>query len=353
MDADSAFEEVKNINESDNNSVEWIDHYRKQQRDQKSFSNDIRVPDFNVPASGGFYESRILKYQKENPLNHSSNDDFYLAEQSYPIITDQQDLIKQTKDAWLKLQSLEALPCQLLVEQMQLCNGKLKKDNYNRVFCKINVNNGGGGTINLLNYRGRFDEAYSTLNKLLYLRKCWANIINSNPDIPFFRYYRIKVDLAISYLNQNSKSFTDFLDYYKVSGKTISTDYRSKINSDFETATSSEINEDLLTCSTMRNDEMGPRLLNTEINIFNKSPEEALLNLNETKQKIPAKCKLGSIEPDGLLEAYRSYLYLKLKRTGELKQSCLTLSSNPDNNTWIKNLKNYSYYFENEKSLAK
>ena len=349
--ADTTFEEAKNIDEPDNGSIEWTDHYNKQMKDAKQKTNDLKIPEFNLPQSNGSFGWKTLKYQKENPLKHSFSDEFLIVEQPSPIISDQQELIKQTKEVWTKLCEIENIPWQYLIDQMQKCGGKFRKADYEKIFLKMNADNKGGGTNNLLLYRTRFDAAYSVLNQLLFLRQCWTNLINNNPDIAYFRLYRIKTDLGIYYINQNAKTFTDFFDYYKIKKKKIPSDYLTKIKDDFETNPMNEINDDIKYCTKDNADNITYLLTEVEIAVF--TPGNALLALKEIEQKIPLKTTIGNVDPASIIELYRSYLYFKMREINELKQSAQVLNSYSNMAYWSKQLKNYIYYFENENLITK
>ncbi len=352
-DADSTFEEVRNIDEPDNVSIEWIDHYNIQMKDSKQKTNDLKIPEFNLPKSNGSFDWKTLKYQKENPLKHSFSDEFLLVEQASPIINDQQELIKQTIDVWTKLCETENTPWLYLIDQMQKCGGKFRKSNYKKIFLIMNANNKGGGTNNLLLYRTRFDDAYNALNQLLFLRQCWTNLIKNNPDIAYFKLCRIKTDLGIYYINQNAKTFTDFFDYYKIKKKKIQSDYLTKIKDDFETNPLNEISDDIKYCTKDDASNITFLLTKVEIAVFAQDPSNALLALKEIEQKILPKTTIGDTDPASIIELYRSYLYFKMREKAELKQSAQVLNSYSNMAYWSKQLKNYIYYFENENLITK
>lgn len=354
QEADVTLEGVRNINEPDYGSIDWIDHYRNQLKDGQSKTNDLKIPDFEMPATVGFVDFRTLKYQKENPLKKSVTDEFNMIEQPSPIIADQQELINKSIKAWAKLSEIENTPWLAYMEQMKICQGKLKKANYDKVFLKMNAKNKGNGKNNLLRFRNRFDESYAVLNELLFLKQCWTTLINVNPEISLFRIYRIKVDLGICYLSQNAAGFTDFFDYYKLKkGKKIPPEYLAKIRSDFETNPVGEINEDMKFCKEKDPDNPANILTGAEIAVFTKSTQEALTYLNDVGRKIPVKTTIGGIEPNSIIELYKSYLFFKMGLVNELKQSVMVMNSYSNTQYWAKNLKNYIYCLENQKMLEK
>jgi len=352
-EAVKTLDSVKNIDEPDNVSIEWIDHYKKQNKDAKALFNDLKIPDFKLPLNNGFADMRTLKYQKENPLKHTLSDEFVISEQSAPIICDQQDLIKQTIDTWTKLAEIENTPWQYFIDQMQKCEGKFKNENYDKIFLKMDASNKGGGKNNLILYRNRFDYAYAVLNRLIFLKQCWTNLINNNPDIVLFRLYRIKVDLGLCYLSQNTKTFIDFFDYYIINNKKIPVEFLTKIKDDFATNPINEINDDAKICADNNADNITYLLTKAEIAVFTQDPDKALTVIKDVEHKIQPKTSIGNIDPISIIELYRSYLYFKIKKINELKQSVQVLSAYSNTSYWTKNLKSYIYYFENENLIVK
>ena len=206
-----AFDEAMSMDEQDNRSAEWIKNVNSQLKDAKAKTKDTIIPEFELPKSSGSFNMKKLTFQKDNPVNPKSPIyEFNLEDEPKQFINDQKDLIILTMGAWDKLEEIENNPWQKYVERMKSCRGKFSKDDYESMFCKMNKDNDGGGDNNLRFYKERFTEAYEVLNKLHFLRQCWTNFINSNPDIAFFRLYRIKVDLGIYYMSHNASSFTDF-----------------------------------------------------------------------------------------------------------------------------------------------
>ena len=359
VSAMSSFEEVNNIDEPDYKSVEWINNATKQMKDAKIKTQDLKVPEFYLPLENNSIRSnfRILKYQKNNPLKTTVINQFDMIDSSTQIITDQKELIKQTIDVWTKLRQIENTPWQFYIARMQKSGGKFHRQDYDKIYLKMTAANKGGRTTNLLLYRERFTSAYTVLNQLLFLRQCWTNLINNNPELTFFRLYRIKVDLGISYLNQNAKTFTDFFDYYKIKTKflkkkkKIPSEYITKIKDDFETNPMNEINEDIKYYNNDNTNNITYLLTKAEIAVFTQEPGNALLILKDIEQKIPPKTTVENIDPSSIIELYCSFLHFKMRETNELKQSVQVLNSYSDMADWTKHLKEYIYCIENEKLI--
>ncbi len=341
-------EEVNSIDEPDSRCIDWIDHCKKQNKEAKVKCCDLKVAEITIPTSTGNFEWKALKFQNAN----NTSEEFNLLEVSTPLITNQRELIKQTTDCWNRLVALENVSWQLYVERIQQTDGKLSSDDYAKLFVKLTPDNKGAGPINLLRYRERFVSGFELLNHLQFLRQCWSALITSNPEIGFYKLYRTKTDLGIYYLSQNSKSFTEFLDYYKLNKKSIPTQFAIKIKESFEISVLNELNDDIRWCIKENPENPMYILTNVEVAVLSKSSSEALSYINEVKPLI-VKATPNFPGYDGALEMYKSYVHFKMKNMGDLKQSVQILSAYGNASDWNKDLKNYIYLFENENKVKK
>jgi len=342
----SVFRRVKEgINESDNGSLTWTERATKQINQAKSKSSDLDISSFNLPEANKFYDFKKLTYEKMGTAG------FELKSESRQVISDQGQLIDGTMKNWEKFSVEDARPMNLVIDKMKARGGKLGKNDYPDVFQKMTSKNKGGGTHNLALYRQRFDEIYGVLQEFLFLRACWTNMIQSNPDVAFFRMYRIKTDLGIMYLNQNKYDYLVFFDYYKIHKKKIGDADLKSIRDDFAMDVQSEVNADISFCLSKEPDNLMYKLTGAEISVMTGTPAAAENALTAIEKQLAADpTVIDDVDPKSVIELYRSYLSLKTGDFNKFKQTINPLKMYQNTAYWSEEKKDYPYYFENVKT---
>jgi len=159
--------------------------------------------------------------------------------------------------------------------------------------------------LNISYYLAQMTELNALVKQATINRAVWNTLLKNNPDIPFFRIYRIKADLLLYRLTERNTEFAKAFEYMKYANKKAqrpsgsqSSEFRDQIKADY----TGEIRTDIQYLEKLIGD--GPLLMLSRLEIA-----QILEAAEGAKGQVPSMRQ--KISPEMMIENQKPEMYLK------------------------------------------
>lgn len=195
-------------------TMDWVKSTQdKVQNIQKSCA-DVQIMPVVYPAlrKKGFIDFEY-RFDKKNRLTAIVK----LEEKRLDVLTDIETLANATYKGWLSLCQLEEYPWTLVYNQLN--DQSPKKNSYflnpSRIMVELTSKNKGFSNDNQIKFLNRFKALYDHMVYFKLMSESWNNLVRENPGINYYRYYRVKNNLAQVYLCLDKEEAFQIFDLYK------------------------------------------------------------------------------------------------------------------------------------------
>jgi len=311
---------------------------------------DIKILPVEFPKTNNSFDKKEFTFDYDN--NKKSGYKVNIS----PIFVQAkpEHLIEITKNAWGKLLKIEEDPWHKAEDEIKQCidnHEKIPYKNPNNIYVLIDANNSGFSQINKEKYINRFIDVFEVINDLTYANIGWNTLVRANPENIFYRIYKIKTNLGIYYIFQNSQSFLKIFEYYNINKESIPQSKLKQLEEYFEKDPLSVINDDISYLENRWPDNLMFILTKMEVATLTEEPNKALSTITLLESKISEGAEITDTDPLYISDIYKSYLFFKLKDWRNLVLTIDKLKGYGYSNPWLNDVKARYLFIDDENNF--
>lgn len=340
-------------------SISWAIDSKRAFDKQKKEGTDLFIRDF-VPVTGNIsrsYYTQEIQYDDKGKITSHKLNEVVLKDAPNPEL-----VAVQVENLFKKLSDIEKNMWADVQNQFNKEAKSRKKLYKNFTAVTFEINPGkktkkSFATVNIQRHIQLIDQYNAVLIKLQQCRSIWSAFIKINPDIPYFRLYRLKTDLLVQKITRESPRYMrtfNYLSYAKKAEKpsnTALTEFKAQLQDDV----SGEIRGDLLHLEKVIGGSLDLAVAKLEAGIVLDEPSVVITQAQSFSKSFDAGYLIENMKPEAFFHAAKvgSLFNSRQTETNEFKESRNALSDYNYQNTdiFLNSIRSKSAYLIEEKEV--
>jgi hypothetical protein len=341
-------------------SISWAIDSKRALDEQKKEGTDLFIRDF-MPMTGNInrnYYTQEIRFDVKGKVSYHKVNEITLKDFPAP-----EQISGQVEGLFKRLSDLEK---SLWTDVQNQFNKDAKSSknlykNKTEVFYEINPGKKtkiSYSTANIQRHMLLIDQYNAILIKLQQCRVVWSSLIKSNPDIPYFRLYRVKTDLLIQKITRESPRYMkafNYISYAKKAEKPLNTaftEYKTQLQEDV----SGEIRGDLMHLEKLIPGSPELAVAKLEVNLVLDEPNVAISQAQTFMKSFGPEYLIENMKPEAFFQAAKidAYFNSRQTETSEFKESKNSLSDYNYQLTvdFLNNIRSKSAFLQEEKEVT-